>query len=469
MADSDGEYASDDELKRHGKRTADGRSKQTKASWEDVKRSWDTVLETADSGLSIAEIREAEKRRRLLRDTTPLQRGIIRHLMLVLDMSFAMADKDLLPNRYRVVLNNAIGFVREYFEQNPISQLGIVGMRDGIAVRISDLSGNPAEHIEKLMQWSEQQDPQGNPSLQNALQMCRGALYQTPSHATREVLIIYGALVSIDPGDIHDTINDLVADRIRVSVVGLAGQVAICSELCKRTNNHDGNYSVAVDEVHLKELFFAATTPPVTRTPEQNTASLLMMGFPSRTLAPKDHVSFCACHAKPTREGYTCPRCGIKVCRLPIDCPICKLTLIQSTHLARSYHHLFPLKVFVEVPWSQAYKSTACYSCLTPFPARPRDSVAAAPAVLGGRAGAKGSGKQQDGEQKNPKPELKGVSESGRYACQVCGNHFCIDCDVFAHETIHNCPGCQSDTRDLEKNTAVAVPDGGPTPMVMDS
>lgn len=176
MADSDGEYASDDELKRNGKRTADGRSKQSKASWEDVKRSWDTVLETADSGLSIAEIREAEKRRRLLRDTTPLQRGIIRHLMLVLDMSFAMADKDLLPNRYRVVLNNAIGFVREYFEQNPISQLGIVGMRDGIAVRISDLSGNPAEHIEKLMQWSEQQDPQGNPSLQNALQMCRGAL-----------------------------------------------------------------------------------------------------------------------------------------------------------------------------------------------------------------------------------------------------------------------------------------------------
>lgn len=36
------------------------------------------------------------------------------------------------------------------------------------------------------------------------------------------------------------------------------------------------------------------------------------------------------------------------------------------------------------------------------------------------------------------------MSESGRYACEVCGNHFCIDCDVFAHEVIHNCPGCQS-------------------------
>jgi transcription initiation factor TFIIH subunit 2 len=65
--------------------------------------------------------------------------------------------------------------VKEYFEQNPISQLGIVGMRDGVAVRISDLGGNPAEHIERL-RAVEGQDPQGNPSLQNALEMCRGAL-----------------------------------------------------------------------------------------------------------------------------------------------------------------------------------------------------------------------------------------------------------------------------------------------------
>jgi transcription initiation factor TFIIH subunit 2 len=53
--------------------------------------------------------------------------------------------------------------------------MGIIGMRDGIAVRVSDMSGNPAEHLEKLKEW-EAQEPQGNPSLQNALEMCRGAL-----------------------------------------------------------------------------------------------------------------------------------------------------------------------------------------------------------------------------------------------------------------------------------------------------
>ena len=60
-----------------------------------------------------------------------------------------------------------------------------------------------------------------------------------PSHGTREVVIVFGALLSSDPGDIHQTINHLVEDKIRVSVVGLSAQVAVCRELCRRTNAGD--------------------------------------------------------------------------------------------------------------------------------------------------------------------------------------------------------------------------------------
>ncbi|KAF7538898.1 hypothetical protein G7Z17_g12539 [Cylindrodendrum hubeiense] len=441
MADSDGEYVendmSDDDLRDHrvtdddpqapkGK-SARGRKADAARSWEKSKRTWETNLpeEDQDGILNLATL-EAEKRKRLLRDTTPLQRGIIRHLVLVLDMSFAMAEKDLMPTRYRLTLNYAAAFVREFFEQNPISQLGIIGMRDGVAVRISDVGGNPSEHLEKL-KGLENQDPQGNPSLQNALEMCRGALFHAPSHGTREVLIIYGALLSSDPGDIHETIGNLITDRMRVSIVGLSAQVAICAELCSRTNAGDeSQYNIAMDEVHYRELFLAATTPPVTRTEEHSTASLLMMGFPSRTLAPDGTTSYCGCHNKPFREGYLCTRCGTRVCRLPAECPSCGLTLILSTHLARSYHHLFPLRNWVEVSWARAAKSAACFSCLAPFPEPPK---------------IKASDKPKDD---STRPGAKGVSESGRYACEVCGEHFCIDCDVFAHEVIHNCPGCQS-------------------------
>lgn len=190
MSDSDGEFVaddmSDDDLMDHqvtkpgdpndpkgGRRR--GKKGGQKAAWEDVKRSWDTVVEGQDGSLSIAEVIEAQKRKRLLRDTTPLERGIIRHMVLVIDMSFAMAEKDLLPTRYRLTMTYAAEFVKEYFEQNPISQMAVIGMKDGVAVSVSEMSGDPAGHLEKLAKWREE-DPKGNPSYQNALEMCRGTL-----------------------------------------------------------------------------------------------------------------------------------------------------------------------------------------------------------------------------------------------------------------------------------------------------
>lgn len=104
-----------------------------------------------------------------------MQRGIIRHLILVLDLSHSMSEKDLRPTRYLLTLKYAQDFVREFFEQNPISQLGILGLRDGLAVRVSDMSGNPAEHTSAIQELRTQ-EPKGLPSLQNGLEMARGAL-----------------------------------------------------------------------------------------------------------------------------------------------------------------------------------------------------------------------------------------------------------------------------------------------------
>ena len=37
----------------------------------------------------------------------------------------------------------------------------------------------------------------------------------------------------------------------------------------------------------------------------------------------------------------------------------------------------------------------------------------------------------------------KGDSEESlRFQCPECKNIFCVDCDTFLHETLHNCPGC---------------------------
>ncbi|KAI5309161.1 hypothetical protein KEM55_003912 [Ascosphaera atra] len=400
-----------------------------------------------------------------------------------------MAEKDLRPTRYLLTIRYASEFVVEFFEQNPISQLGILGMRDGLAVRISDMSGNPTQHLLALHDLRPQ-DPKGMPSLQNALEMARGMLFHTPSHGTREVLVVFGALSSSDPGDIHKTITHLINDKVRVSIVGLAAQVAVCREICARTNadttsssvsrhadtslDGGGYYGVVLDELHFRELLMAVCTPPVTHSQAQAAlnSSLLMMGFPSRTV--EQNASLCACHANnPTRGGYICSRCGTKVCNLPAECPSCGLTLILSTHLARSYHHLFPLMNFVEVSWRRAARSkqSSCFSCANPFPAIPAE-------VVRERERDKERGREREGKASPTArrkgslsgagitpaaPGVKGISPSNRYECTVCHNHFCIDCDVFAHEVVHNCPGCQSTDvlRTLEKQKEREEVEGG--------
>jgi transcription factor Ssl1 len=42
----------------------------------------------------------------------------------------------------------------------------------------------------------------------------------------------------------------------------------------------------------------------------------------------------------------------------------------------------------------------------------------------------------------SPPPGAGLESNSGRYSCPRCHNHFCVDCDIFVHEVLHNCPGC---------------------------
>ena len=394
---------------------------------------------------------------RLLKDTTPLQRGIIRHLLLVLDLSAAMTEKDLRPTRYLLTLRYTIVFITEFFEQNPISQLGIIGTRDGLALTISPLSGNPNDHISNIQKLYEQ-EPQGQPSLQNALDMARAALFHAPTHTTREVLILFGSLLSSDPGDIHATISALVSSHISVIIIGLAAQVAVCLTLATRTNPSlppNQIYNVALNATHYRDLLMRATTPPTTAHPNAEDSavksSLLMMGFPSRIVDPIP--TLCACHSRPTRGGYLCSRCSSKVCSLPTQCPACGLTLILSTHLARSYHHLFPLRNWREVSWLRASESgqKVCFGCQTPFTERP--ASLRRQSTTGGQNHDRMSLGTSQSQIRTPKvmhisnisnANKDGVSESGRYECKTCESFFCIDCDVFAHEVVHNCPGCQS-------------------------
>lgn len=157
---------------------------------------------------------------------------------------------DFRPNNIAVVANTVESFIREFFDQNPLSHLGLITIRNGVSQRITELSGSPEAHIKALRNNME---CAGDASLQNALDLARGVLTQIPSYGYREVLIIYSALSTCDPADIMDTLAKCKEAKIRCSVVGLSAEIYICKLLCERTG---GMYSIAINEVGIQSAEF---------------------------------------------------------------------------------------------------------------------------------------------------------------------------------------------------------------------
>ncbi|OON20183.1 transcription factor ssl1, partial [Opisthorchis viverrini] len=229
--------------------------------------------------------------------------GMMRHLFLIIDMSSAMQVQDLKPTRLVCTLRAVAEFVRDYFDQNPISQLGIIVTADRQAERLTELSGNPRCHLAAL-ETLFTRPCSGEPSLQNALTLAESRLKYTPHHS--EILVIMASLTTCDPGDIHKTIQSLAANHIRCSVVSLAVEVFVFRALAQITQ---GQFHVILDEPHLKTVLKNFVPPPA------------------------------ATHF-PTQKPY---------CELPVECSVCGLTLVAAPHLARAYHHLFPLDAFTPI------------------------------------------------------------------------------------------------------------------------
>jgi len=279
-------------------------------SWEtEYERTWEAVRED-EHGLvasSVEDIIHKAKRRRLENLPTNIRLGMMRHTFVVIDMSKSMNDQDLKPTRFKCSLKLLQKFIDEYFDQNPISQIGFIIMRNKRAERICELSGNSRQHL-TILDKLKDKPCIGEPSLQNALELAYSTLKNMPAHTSREILILLGSLTSCDPGDIQETIDNLKSQSVRCSVIGLAAEVRICKWLCESTN---GVYDVILDEAHLADLLQARIRPQPAS--QQVESSLIRMGFPQHALYPSSPLvmngveqnvdlnsqprpSVCACH-----------------------------------------------------------------------------------------------------------------------------------------------------------------------------
>jgi len=378
--------------------------------WEGgYEKTWETLQEDQDGLLefSVKDIIEKARRKRLLERQGKSKLGMMRHLYVVLDMSESMKSQDLKPTRLLCCERLLEKFVEEYFYLNPISQMGIIVSSNKRAEKVSDMTGNPRRHIDILKSLSEK-PCSGEPSLQNSLDLVIQSLKNMPPHTSREVLVLMGSLTTCDPGDINKTIDEAKNLKIKCSVISLAAEVRIYRELATRTG---GAHAVLLDDHHLRDLLVEHLNPPPSLAAQP--ASLIRMGFPSHAGRGEGEagLGMCLCHMdtgeeKITSAGYICPQCQARYCELPVECRGCGLTLVSAPHLARSYHHLFPLTVFHEVaPENVPAEESWCNGCGKLF---------------------------------------SGSNDKRVYQCPQCDKMFCVECDLFIHETLHSCPACCS-------------------------
>lgn len=252
---------------------------ETTAWLQPMARSWEEVQEDASGALKQTQLTEQRARKKAAQAQQASQTGgvieksVIRYLYVVVDMSWNMQQNDLKvriaetasitrcsppfvalaltrrslcsslsictyvviqPNRKAVTLELLESFIVEFFDQNPLSHLGFILSSNRLAQHVTDLSGNPSSQIAALRAAMDKYGG-GELSLQNALELARSKLASVPPYGSREVLLLVGALATVDPGDIHETISACAQANITCSVICMAAEMYVCSLLATTT------------------------------------------------------------------------------------------------------------------------------------------------------------------------------------------------------------------------------------------
>jgi transcription initiation factor TFIIH subunit 2 len=76
-----------------------------------------------------------------------LKKGLIRNFIIIIEVSQAANETDLYPTRIKWILHKLAYFAKDYFDQNPLCQLGIVITRNGVAEKLCDLTSNGMNHL----------------------------------------------------------------------------------------------------------------------------------------------------------------------------------------------------------------------------------------------------------------------------------------------------------------------------------
>jgi len=361
--------------------------------------------------------------------TYDIQKTIIRYLYVIIDNSSSMKLKDIKPSRLACSLEFMRNFVESFYDKNPLSVLGIGVMKECKMMQLSDMVQHPREHFKNLDLMKESES--NEISLKNALDVSLELLRNSPLYASKEILLILSANSTCDPGDINDTIEELKKIKIKVSIVTLSCKIYIAKKITEETRGH---YDLAINKEKYRDILMRYTTPSILDI-DTVQSTLVPIGFPSRITNEVDMDSknpgkkdvrevklLCCCHDdKPSSQHYICPRCKSRNCDIPSKCGNCRLNLISAPLLARTFHYLDPVGKF------ECFKVN----------------------IKEGQMEEEGSMNIKDLMKLQKKCRgcdqlFSNILKIANYVsqCGRCKNYFCLNCDIYIHDSLFNCPDC---------------------------
>jgi transcription initiation factor TFIIH subunit 2 len=218
------------------------------------------------------------------------------------------------------------------------------------------------------------------------------------------------------------------------------------------------------------------------------------MGFPKRSFDAHCAYGFDGKRMRLSANAYICPRCSTRTSDIPTQCCVCHLQLNSSSHIARSHHHLFPVPNYIEYEVREseegvssadagAVKASSAvqvnsekmtltlkkgagasakaaslpvrrkiYTAVHQAPTTHAHTVSNSGGDSSSSGGADGTGDSVDREvvlsvesgYSSCKGCLEPLGRDGKLVlrCPQCRHFFCVECDLFVHDSLHNCPGC---------------------------
>jgi transcription initiation factor TFIIH subunit 2 len=160
------------------------------------------------------------------------RRGLARHLVVVLDCSSSMERSDPPPSRLVFVVQELRAFLGALFRACPLSSVSLLATCNGTCARLCSLSSSLTTLNAAL---DAIPDPSGLPSVQHALDMATAELRYSPSHCTRELLLVLSSLSTADPGSIHNSITAAIDQGLVINTLHLAAEVHIFKQMALKS------------------------------------------------------------------------------------------------------------------------------------------------------------------------------------------------------------------------------------------